>query len=73
MGRVNVAVVGALAYLVVGGVFALLVYLVDRGDGREYARTLGQWWTLPLYVALVLLWPPAVLVLGVGVITGVLS
>jgi hypothetical protein len=73
VGRVNLVVVGALAYLVVGGVFALLVYLVDRGDGREYARTLGQWWTLPLYIALVLLWPPAVLVLGVGVITGVLS
>ena len=69
----NVVLVGTVAYLAVGGVFALLVYLVDRGDGREYARTLGHWWTLPLYVGLVLLWPPAVLVLGIGVLTGVLS
>lgn len=61
---------GGLAYLAVGGALALVVYLVDRGDGREYARTLGQWWTPLLYVSLVLLWPPAVLVLGLGVLVG---
>ena len=69
----DLMLVGAIAYLVVGGVLALVVYLVDRGDGREYARTLGKWWTPLLYGGLVVLWPPAVLVLGVGVITGALS
>jgi len=64
---------GALAYVIVGGLVALVVYLVDRGDGREYARTLGKWWTPILYVGLVLVWPPAVLVLGIGVLTGILS
>jgi hypothetical protein len=70
---VDLVLVGALAYLGVGGAFALVVYLVDRGDGREYARTLGQWWTPLLYAGLVLLWPPALLVLGIGVLTGILS
>lgn len=66
----NLILIGALAYLAAGGVLALVVYLVDRGDGREYARTLGHWWTPLLYGALVLLWPPAVVVLGIGVLVG---
>jgi hypothetical protein len=70
---VDLVFVGALAYLGIGAVLAVVVYLVDRGDGREYARTLGKWWTPLLYGGLVLLWPPAVLVLGVGVITGAIS
>jgi hypothetical protein len=70
---VSIILVGALAYLAVGAAFALVVYLVDRGDGREYARTLGQWWTPLLYIGLVLVWPPALLVLGIGVLTGILS
>jgi hypothetical protein len=70
---VDLVLVGAIAYLAVGAVLALIVYLVDRGDGREYARTLGKWWTPILYASLVLLWPPAALVIGVGVITGALS
>jgi hypothetical protein len=61
---------GVLGYFALGGVLALVVYLVDRGDGREYARTLGQWWTPLLYAGLVLLWPPAVLILGIGVLLG---
>lgn len=65
--------VGAFVYVGIGAVLALVVYLVDRGDGREYARTLGKWWTPLLYGSLVLLWPPAVVVLGVGVITGAIS
>jgi hypothetical protein len=62
----SIVLVGALAYLAVGGILALVVYLVDRGDGREYARTLGQWWTPLLYLGLVLFWPPALLVILVS-------
>jgi hypothetical protein len=71
--RVSVMLVGTLAYVAVGGAVALVVYLVDRGDGREYARTLGKWWTPVLYLGLILLWPPVVLVLGIGVLTGLLG
>jgi hypothetical protein len=66
----DLILLGAVVYLAIGSVVALLVYLVDRGDGREYARTLDQWWTPILYVALILLWPPVVIVLGVGVLLG---
>jgi hypothetical protein len=69
----SIELIGALVYLVIGGLLALVVFLVDRGDGREYARTLGRWWTPLLYAGLVLLWPPALVVLGVGVLTGAIS
>jgi hypothetical protein len=69
----SIELIGALVYLVIGGLLALVVFLVDRGDGREYARTLGRWWTPLLYASLVLLWPPALVVLGVGVLTGAIS
>jgi hypothetical protein len=61
----EVILLGVLAYLAVGVVFALVVYLVDRGDGREFARTLDRWWTPLLYLCLVLL-----VVLGIGVLFG---
>jgi hypothetical protein len=66
----SITFVGVLIYLAVGGLFALVVFLVDRGDGREWARTLGHWWTPLLYSGLVLLWPPALVVLGVGMLVG---
>jgi hypothetical protein len=66
----EVILLGVLAYLAVGVVFALVVYLVDRGDGREFARTLDRWWTPLLYLCLVLLWPPVLVVLGIGVLFG---
>jgi hypothetical protein len=66
----DLILLGVLVYLAVGCALALVVYLVDRGDGREYARTLDRWWTPLLYLGLVLLWPPAVVVLGVGVLLG---
>jgi len=70
---VSIELIGALVYLAFGGLLALVVFLVDRGDGREYAKTLGRWWTPLLYAGLVLLWPPALVVLGVGVLTGAIS
>lgn len=69
----SIELIGALVYLAFGGLLALIVFLVDRGDGREYARTLDHWWTPLLYAGLVLLWPPALVVLGVGVLSGAIS
>jgi hypothetical protein len=66
----DLIILGALAYLAIGIVLALVVYLVDRGDGREYARTLDRWWTPIFYLGLILLWPPVVVVLGIGVLLG---
>jgi hypothetical protein len=66
-------VLGIVAYVVVGCVLALVVFQIDRSDGPEFARTVGHWWTPLLYLGMILLWPPAVLILGVGVLFGLIS